>query len=205
MLSLLTNLSPSTYTHRSYIISSGDDFSAQKAEEFEASLAKKQDTESRTMGSGRSHGAAAVGKDDEERNADGEQREEKKPYSIHTIPRARQIHQPLPTLPLTLPPSFLSSLSLLAHHPPTLILTNGPGTALLLLLASLLLRYFSFLPPLSQHGRTRSIYIESWARVRRPSLTGRIVVWGGLCDRVVVQWRGLERGGWGEFRGVLVR
>lgn len=51
----------------------------------------------------------------------------------------------------------------------------------------------------------RTIYVESWARVKRPSLSGRIIVLCGLCDRVLVQWKELEIKGWGEYRGMLVR
>lgn len=79
-----------------------------------------------------------------------------------------------------------------------------------------MLRYFSFLPlvgPAGSGGRSSSssgmemrvMYVESWARVKRPSLSGRIIVWCGLCDRVLVQWKGLQDRGWGEYKGVLVR
>ena len=83
-----------------------------------------------------------------------------------------------------------------------------------------MIRYFSFLPSVGRAGKKkeegvrggegrissmRVIYIESWARVRRPSLSGRIIVWCGLCDRVLVQWKGLQDRGWGEYKGVLVR
>ncbi len=107
---------------------------------------------------------------------------------------------------------------LLYWHPngyPDLILTNGPATSLVLILASTILRYFSFLPLVgsarqsarghSSAGKMRVIYVESWARVKRPSLSGRIIVWCGLCDRVLVQWKGLQDRGWGEYKGVLVR
>ncbi|KAK4693270.1 hypothetical protein P7C71_g4095, partial [Lecanoromycetidae sp. Uapishka_2] len=41
MLSLLTDLDPKTYTYRSYVVGSGDDFSAGKAEDFEQVLVEK--------------------------------------------------------------------------------------------------------------------------------------------------------------------
>ena len=107
---------------------------------------------------------------------------------------------------------------------PSLILLNGPGTAVILLLGVLILRFFSFSfsfpfpttssssssssPPPPQKFSPRSIYIESWARVHTLSLSGRIILTLGLCNKVVVQWKGLEermrvRGV--EYRGVLIR
>ncbi len=188
MLSLLTNLDSNSYTHRSYLTSSGGDFSAGKAQEFERGLVGKD--------------LSATGRRD---------------YSIHTVPRARGIHQSLLTSPLTSLHCLYTCLLLLFKHPqgyPDLILTNGPATSLILILASTILRYFAFLPMLSNPGsgnsrivagKMRVIYVESWARVKRLSLSGRVIVWCGLCDRVLVQWKGLETRGWGEYRGALVR
>lgn len=171
------------------MIGSGDDFSAGQAEEFERGLVGKSHRPSSSSGG----------------------------YTIHTVPRARQIHQPLLTSPLTSLHCFYACLFLLLRHPqgyPDLILTNGPATSLILILASTVLRYFAFLPLVQESGprdpskvakKMRVIYVESWARVKKPSLSGRIIVWCGLCDRVLVQWKGLETRGWGEFRGALVR
>jgi beta-1,4-N-acetylglucosaminyltransferase len=48
----------------------------------------------------------------------------------------------------------------------------------------------------------RTIYVESWARVRRLSLSGTILV--GVVDRFLVQWEGLRGLGRAEYIGVLV-
>ena len=198
------------------MIGSGDDFSAGRAREFERGLAAKK-------------------KKEEEDDEDGEDQEEEivsstngeggamtgisgSDYSIHIVPRARQIHQSLLTSPLSSLRCLCACLNLLYWHPrgyPDLILTNGPATSLILILASTILHYFSFLPLVSparqsmrdpiNSGRMRVIYVESWARVKRPSLSGRIIVWCGLSDRVLVQWKGLQDRGWGEYKGVLIR
>ncbi|MCJ1289866.1 UDP-N-acetylglucosamine transferase subunit [Xylographa carneopallida] len=229
MLSLLRDLDPSSYTHRSYVVSSGDDFSAQKAVLFEAGLEARCKMAS-----------ASVQVMDETR------RESYGSYDIAFVPRARRIHQPLLTTPVdalrclwacfvvlrspSLPPSPSARRSPTRSYPPRvqppsspiftyphLILTNGPATATILILASLLLRLFPFflLPFLGLPGTAgtmRCIYIESWARVRRMSLSGWLLVAGGMCDRVLVQWEGLAREGWKgrgwgkrEFKGALVR
>ena len=215
MLALLTALDPAAYTYRTYVMGSGDDFSAGRAHEFERALAlkkkknddnKEREKEGKGKGQGRNETPAFF----------------EKKYSIHTVPRARQIHQSLLTSPLSSLRCLFACLKLLHGHPnghPDLILTNGPATSLILILAATILRYFFFLLPLvgaagggsassghgSRGGEMRVIYVESWARVKRPSLSGRIIVWCGLCDRVLVQWKGLQDRGWGEYKGVLVR
>lgn len=204
MLSLITSLNPADYTYRSYVIGSGDEFSAGKAEEFERTLGAKE--EKRGV--------------DSFTNVEGKEMTVslRKDYSIHIVPRARQIHQSLLSSPLSSLRCLYACLKLLYWHPsgyPDLILTNGPATSLILILASTIFRYFSFLPFVgpprhsmrghSSWGKMRVIYVESWARVKRPSLSGRLIVWCGLCDRVLVQWKSLEERGWGEYKGVLVR
>ncbi|MCJ1286993.1 UDP-N-acetylglucosamine transferase subunit [Xylographa opegraphella] len=229
MLSLLRDLDPSSYTHRSYVVSSGDDFSAQKAVAFEAGLE-----------------AICTMANPNAPDPEGTRRGRYGSYDICFVPRARRIHQPLLTTPVdalrclwacvavlrspsrppstsprpaparSYPPRFqLSSSTPLAY--PHLILTNGPATATILILASVLLRLVpSCLLPFLGFPRTagtmRCIYIESWARVRRLSLSGWLLVAGGMCDRVLVQWErlaqeGWKGGGWGkrEFKGALVR
>ena len=213
-------LDPASYTHRSYVVSSGDDFSAQKAIAFEARL--------------------------ETKSTDGMWRGVYGSYDISFVPRARRIHQPLFTTPVdalrclwacfailrspSLPPSTSSGHASARSYPPRyqppsstpltyphLILTNGPATATILILAALLLRLVpsSLLPFLGlarTAGTMRCIYIESWARVRQLSLSGWLLVAGGMCDRMLVQWERLAHEGWKggrwgkrEFKGALVR
>lgn len=182
MISLLNDLDPHSYTHRSYVVSSGDDFSARKAADFERYFARKFPNAPES-------------------------------YDISFVPRARKIHQSLLTTPLSSLHCLFACFSVLrspsappspltAHTYPDLILTNGPATATILIFACLLLRFFS-VPGTS--GRMRTIYVESWARVKGLSLSGKILVAVGACERVLVQWEGLSRAGRGEFRGVLVR
>lgn len=242
MLSLLRDLDSHSYTHRSYVVSSGDDFSARKAVEFEWELQGRMKSHAR----------------DGQRDQSGKGKERQKvQYDVVFVPRARQIHQSLLTTPvsalrclmacfsiLCAPPVSLSSSSSFScrirSYPPArslpapspmspssssscpltyphLILTNGPATATILVVASLLLRMLPafLLAALGlpcPAGTMRCIYIESWARVRRMSLSGKLLVTGGMCERIVVQWEGLTKEGWRwrdwgrrEFRGVLVR
>ena len=187
MLSMLSTLhfSPKIYSHRSYVISEGDAFSAGKAVEFEEGHTAKQGVSTKEM------------------------KQDEVGFSIHTVPRARRIHQSLISAPLSSLTCLVASMTLLRRHPhgkPDLLVTNGPATALIVIMANLAMDYFSFLG-IADKGtaRTRSIYVESWARVRKPSLSCRIIVSLGLCDQVLVQWPQLEEAGWGKYRGVLVR
>ncbi|KAL4961406.1 glycosyltransferase family protein [Aspergillus stella-maris] len=196
-------LDPTKYTYRTYIVSSGDNFSAAKAVEFEASLVSR-----------RANPAS---------------------YAIVTVPRARRVHQSYLTAPYTTLLSFWSCLlALCGLHPdqqhqtqaqlpspyPDLILTNGPATAVCVVLAARLLRlshWFlsNLLPgkmryhPLSIVGarngkalqtgqfRLRTVFVESWARVKTLSLSGKILL--PFADRFLVQWPALEgkRAWWG--------
>ena len=207
MLSLLTSLNPAHYTYRSYVIGSGDDFSAGRAQKFEQGLAAK-------LGGTEKHEVASFANTE----GNGVTEMSASDYSIHTVPRARQIYQSLLTSPLSSFECLCACLKLLYWHPngyPDLVLTNGPATSLILILALTILRYFSFLPFVgsagqrvqghANSGKMRVIYVESWARVKRPSLSGRIIVRCGLCDRVLVQWKSLQDMGWGEYKGALVR
>jgi len=56
-------------------------------------------------------------------------------------------------------------------------------------------------------GKLRTVYVESWARVKKLSLSG--VLLERVVDRFVVQWPQLAEGGKGrrrrrEYLGVLV-
>ncbi|KAI9829067.1 MAG: UDP-N-acetylglucosamine transferase subunit [Thelocarpon impressellum] len=179
-------LDPAMYTHRSYVVSEGDAFGAGKAEELEAGLVSVNALPAEGK-------PAATG------------------YDISTVPRARKIHQPLLTTPFSALRCLIACIRVL-HSPPApyssprprypdLILTNGPGTAVSLVLAALLLR---FLGAPGSAGSMRTVYVESYARVRGLSLSGRILV--RCVDRFLVQWPGLGGvgGGRAEYRGVLV-
>lgn len=193
MLNLLRDLDPAKYTHRTWVVSTGDAFSAERAVEFESEVEK-----------GARGGKGSVGPGS---------------YDIATVPRARRIHQSLLTTPVSslqcLWACFgplLSTSSTNSSTPcsavasedlPDLIITNGPATACVLLLAALILKFFDIRGAQSR-GKCRTIYAESFARVKTLSLSGKLLV--RVVDRFLVQWEGLEGAGGGraEFFGVLV-
>jgi len=176
MLALLRNLNTDLYTHRSYVISEGDNFSARKAGEFEQALGSEDGT-----------------------------------FDIVTVPRARKIHQSLLTTPISATRCLAACLWVLGSPStskgktaglgyPDLVITNGPGTAVCVVVACLLLRFFAIS---GTDGKMRTVYVESWARVKGLSLSGKILL--RAVDRFLVQWEGLKgSGGRAEFIGVLV-
>ncbi|KIW82548.1 hypothetical protein Z517_05575 [Fonsecaea pedrosoi CBS 271.37] len=218
---------PLDFTRRTYVVSSGDEFSASKARDFEAEMASNLQASSSFS-------------------------EETPPnYSVVTVHRARRVHQSLLTTPISSLRCLYDCLSVLCgtHREfesqpggsappsyPDLILTNGPGTGVIVCFASVILLFFGFSGPTTlrspvkdsrahsdplstqststassgegytQFGQMRTIFIESWARVKTLSLSGRLL--RPFVNRFLVQWPQLaERQGRAknvEFVGSLV-
>ena len=162
--------------HRTYVISSGDNFSALKAAEFEATLS--QDASALSVA-----------------------------YDIAVVPRARNIHQNLLTTPLSAIQCLLACFSIIKAPTgadqtwyPDVIVSNGPGTAVCVVTAAVMLQYLGLA---GTRGKMRIVFVESWARVRTLSLTGKILL--PIADRFLVQWEALaERYERAEYCGVLV-
>ncbi|KAJ5550622.1 hypothetical protein N7535_001433 [Penicillium sp. DV-2018c] len=187
-------LDPRIYTYRTYLVSSGDDFSASKAKEFEAQLLQKMQ---------------------------GNTKNDR--YTIVTVPRARRVHQSYLSAPFSTLQCLWACLCILAGlHPdqqlpkeytspyPDLILTNGPATAVCVVAAAKLIRLSLRLNRLIslclalQTGpavpKLRTVYIESWARVNTLSTSGVLLL--PLADRFLVQWpaQAGRRAWWGMKR-----
>lgn len=151
--------------NRTYVVSSGDGFSASKAAAFEKELGKNDN------------------------------------FDIVNVHRARRVHQSLATAPWSTLRCLWDCTAVLYRDPPDLILTNGPGTGVCVVLASIFLRFLFY-----RSGSMRTVFVESWARVQTLSLSGRILKF--FVDRFVVQWPHLVRE-YGsdsvEYIGPLVR
>jgi beta-1,4-N-acetylglucosaminyltransferase len=134
-------------------------------------------------------------------------------WHFHTVPRARMIHQSLYTTPFTALWSFIGCLLALRNasrygtsfprsidsssqrtkltsthkispHYPDVIISNGPATAVMVIYGAMFLRFFYVAP----RNSMKVIYVESWARVASLSLSGKILLRTGVCNRFVVQW-----------------
>jgi len=176
MIAMLHKLDPSRHAKRTYVVSSGDGFSKGKAVEFEKDLAKPYEGDNGAKGN--------VGT-----------------YTIITVPRARRIHQSLLTTPISALQCMLSCIILLYRGGyPDIIVTNGPATGCIVVFASVFLRFLN-IHGAHSGGKMRTIYVESWARVKSLSLTGYLLQ--GVVDRFGVQWEDLAEGR-REYWGILV-
>ncbi|OJA20874.1 hypothetical protein AZE42_02977 [Rhizopogon vesiculosus] len=180
-LQLASSLDFSRYTPRTYVVSQGDAFSAQKA------LALERIKASHTVISD-NHSIQPQ-------------------YKLLTIPRARRVHQSLLTTPPDAVKSLLACVYFISVCPlfkigafrrpfADLLILNGPGTCVVLYAAVLLNRLIGLPGP-------RVMYVESFARVRSLSLSGKLLY--HFVDRFVVQWPDLvQSGGREDYRGCLV-
>lgn len=179
MISLLRSVSPTRYIHRTYVVSSGDDFSADRALNIENTIQSK-------------HKHSSVSRAEEVDPVTGI-------WDVKVLPRARKIHQSLWTTPLSSLWCLICCVSTLRKiskasiatpfEYPDVIITNGPATAVMVILASLILKFFGVAPLY----KMKTIYVESWARVKTVSLSGKVLLWMGVCDKFVVQWEELAK------------
>lgn len=182
-------LNRTVYTYRTYVVSSGDNFSAAKAVEFETNHGKNTGDEYN-----------------------------KNHYNIVTIPRARRVHQSYLTAPFsTLHCLWACLLVLRGRYPgqtelpveyssshPDIILTNGPAVSVCMVLAAKIIRFLIFVSRWSlgkgfkpSVSRLRTVFVESWARVSSLSTSGVLLL--PLADAFLVQWPALggRRAWWG--------
>ena len=117
------------------------------------------------------------------------------PYIV--LARARKVGEPLFLSVISALRSFASTASQLCRAEiPEILLINGPGTCVPVAYVLFFLRFLGI-------GRTRIIYVESLARVKGLSLSGKLTL--PLADRFIVQWRPLaEKYHRAEYYGILV-
>ncbi|KAK0195701.1 glycosyltransferase family 1 protein [Armillaria mellea] len=131
----------------------------------------------------------------------------KQNFAVWTIPRARQVHQPLLSSPWTALWSLLRCMQHVTISPllssssasqpfADVLILNGPGTCISLCIAIYVNKFIGLPVP-------KLIYVESFARVHSLSLSGKLL--RPLVDRFVVQWpQPLTDGGRGDCFGWLV-
>lgn len=102
---------------------------------------------------------------------------------IVRLKRAREVKQSYFTSIFTTLYALCHSLWVVATAKPDLIVSNGPGTAVPLVIANLLVAKLLL-------RKTKTLYIESFCRVESLSLSGKIL--RPLADKFIVQWRQLK-------------
>jgi beta-1,4-N-acetylglucosaminyltransferase len=204
MFYLLKGMDKSSYSRRSYVVTKGDNFSAKKALQFEneldANLQKKEQAHI------------------QQHSTDNTAKEEittpkrTRGFDVTTLPRPRKVHEGSVTAVFNTLQSINASITALYGnsnkklretygpnpHYPDVIVCNGPGIAVCVVLGVLWLRFWG------RRGieNTRTIYVESFARVKTLSLTGKILK--RLVDCFIVQWQELAERVGGEYYGSFV-
>ncbi|KAJ6113645.1 glycosyltransferase family protein [Penicillium sp. IBT 18751x] len=178
MLSMMRNISldPTHYTYRTYVVSSGDDFSAKKAREFESDF---------------------LGKGEFDYDIVTIPRARRVHQSYWTTPLSTIqclwacFDVLLGRYPgqKRLPRNYLSPQ-------PDLIITNGPAVGFCVVLVAKMIRFYESVSrwmcgssSTQAVSRLRTIFVESWARINGLSTTGVLLL--PLADVFLVQWRSL--------------
>ncbi|XP_062992198.1 UDP-N-acetylglucosamine transferase subunit ALG14 homolog [Elgaria multicarinata webbii] len=104
-------------------------------------------------------------------------------FTLHRIPRSREVRQSWSSSVLTTLRSMFYSLPLAFRLKPDLVLCNGPGTCVPICVSSLLLRMLGL-------KRVTIVYVESICRVENLSLSGKILY--RFSDYFIVQWPALK-------------
>ncbi|XP_053487105.1 UDP-N-acetylglucosamine transferase subunit ALG14 homolog isoform X1 [Ictalurus furcatus] len=104
-------------------------------------------------------------------------------FTIHRIPRSREVRQSWSSSVLSTLNALLYSLPLVFRLRPDMVLCNGPGTCIPLCAAGLLLGILGL-------KRVLLVYVESICRVESLSLSGKILY--HLADYFFVQWKPLQ-------------
>jgi beta-1,4-N-acetylglucosaminyltransferase len=159
MLTLVGKFSLQRYSPRRYIVAATDKMSGQKALAFEAGAV----------------GSAAAASNSH-KNID---------YEIVAIPRSREVGQSFRSSTWTTLVSAAYAVRAVLSFKPDLVLTNGPGTALPVVIAALLGKLLGISSP-------TIVYVESIARVKHLSLTGKLLYHLRLTDEFLVQWEELR-------------
>jgi beta-1,4-N-acetylglucosaminyltransferase len=178
MLHMMRNLplDPSHYTYRTYVVSSGDNFSAEKAREFEAEFLKKGESDYEIVTIPRARRV--------------HQSYWTTPFStIHCLWACFEVLLGRYPGQRRLPIKYSSPQ-------PDLIITNGPAVGFCVVLAAKMIRFYecvsrwmSGTSSTQTVSRLRTMFVESWARVSGLSVTGILLL--PLADVFLVQWRSL--------------
>ena len=104
--------------------------------------------------------------------------------TVAVLPRAREVGQSYISSVATTLVALWAAAAVVWRARPDLLLVNGPGTCVPVVLWAVALR-------LVGRARTRVVYVESVCRTASLSLTGKILYRGRLTDLFLVQWPAL--------------
>lgn len=99
------------------------------------------------------------------------------------VPRAREVHQSWASSALASARCLAAAAPAVVRAQPDVVVANGPGSAVVVVAAALTLRAAGVVG-------ARVVYVESVARTRSLSLSGRLLY--HVVDRFIVQWPALQ-------------
>jgi len=99
--------------------------------------------------------------------------------AVYWIPRSREVGQSYITSIFTTIRSFIHSIYVATRVRPDLVLCNGPGTCLPIVMVVFLLRILGM-------ADGNVVFVESFCRVHNLSLTGKLLY--PIVDKFVVHW-----------------
>ncbi|KAJ2284996.1 metalloprotease [Coemansia sp. RSA 2706] len=100
-------------------------------------------------------------------------------YFVERVPRSREVGQSWASTPLSVARCLARTARVLLYHRPDVVLCNGPGNCVVVCVVALVPRILGL-------KRIPIIYVETFARVRTLSLSGKLLY--PLADRFIVQW-----------------
>lgn len=116
-----------------------------------------------------------------------EKQHKKLNYDIHKINRSRRVGQSYFTSVFSTLLALLNAIPLIFKLKPRLLLLNGPGTCLpICFMIFVFSRLICILP------RCKIVFVESICRVKKLSLTGKLLYHLKLYDYFIVQWPELK-------------
>lgn len=204
MLSLLRAFNLTTYTPRCYVVAATDAMSVQKAAAFETTglTGKGVSQDAGSTPASNSEAVQSTARRSSPRRTArrqlilGEPSQPERPitankspssptsYRVIKIPRSREVGQSFRSSILTTLKALYHALAVVATVRPDVILVNGPGTCIPICGAAVAFRCLGI-------AEGRVVYVESIARVRRLSLSGKILYHARLADAFFVQWEEL--------------
>lgn len=101
-------------------------------------------------------------------------------YQIVKIPRSRAVLQSYASATLSTVRAFIQCVPIVFAHRPDVVLSNGPGTCVPIVLIVYLMRLIGI------NSGAKLVFVESYCRVKSISLSGKLLKY--LVDLFVVQW-----------------
>ena len=103
------------------------------------------------------------------------------PYTVIRTPRIRHVGESFMTAIIRSPLILLHGILVVSRADPDVLITNGPGTCVPIILGACVVQIFSI-----AFKRIFCVFVESFCRVKTISLSGKVVY--PFVDKFILQW-----------------